>query len=190
MTSLMQDSRLNALRAQIPILANATNITALGGGLTNLNYRVDTTTASYVMRVGTTASGLLAINRENEGVNTKRAHKAGVGPALVDLLLRENVLVISWIEARTLHNADFKSQPELIPRIANSLRMLHAGPKFMGDFHFPAIRRKYLKTVLDAGYFIPDQYLIVEPLVLELEKAIASNPEELVPCNNDFIWVS
>ena len=78
-------------------------------------------------------------------------------------------------------------QPSLLPRIATSIKMLHNGPKFQGDFHFPTIRRKYLKTVVDAGYFIPDQYLNLEPLVQQLEEEISSTPEELVPCNNDLL---
>jgi thiamine kinase-like enzyme len=187
MIPLMQDSRLSILRNQIPVLANATNITLLGGGLTNMNYRVDTATDTYFMRISNAATGLLGINRENERVNTTRAHQAGVGAAVVDSLTDENVLVISWIDAKTLHAADIQLQPELLPRIATSLMVLHSSANFQGDFHFPTVRKKYLKTVMDNGYFLPDQYLSVEPLVLELEKIIASNPEKMVPCNNDLL---
>ena len=34
---------------------------------------------------------------------------------------------------------------------------------------------------------MPENYLQVEPLVLALEKALASTPEVLVPCNNDLL---
>ena len=80
MTSL-QDSKLYELTARIPALANAANITALGGGLTNRNYRVDTATGTYVMRVSERKSSLLGIDRENEKVNMELAHRAGVGAA-------------------------------------------------------------------------------------------------------------
>lgn len=183
----MQDSRLNTLRKQIPFLANASNITTLSGGLTNRNYRIDTTDGTYVMRIGDPAASLLGVNRENERINTQLAHGAGVGASLLASISIENILVISWIEAKTLHAADLQSRPELLPRIAQSLRMLHGGPEFRGDFHFPTLRRKYLKTVLNAGYFLPDQYLHIEPLVTELEKLIASSPEKLVPCHNDLL---
>ncbi|MES1219912.1 MAG: LPS biosynthesis choline kinase, partial [Bacteroidota bacterium] len=91
MNSLMQDPRLKSIRAQVPALADATNITALGGGLTNMNYRVDTPNGIYMMRVSDTATNLLGINRDNEKVNTERACKAGVGPAVIDSLPAENV---------------------------------------------------------------------------------------------------
>src|SRR5882724_3042876 len=128
MTRLIHDARLSALIKKIPALANATDITALGGGLTNMNYRVDTPTGIYVMRVSDTATNLLGINRENERINTSRAHDAGVGAAVVDSLPNENVLVINWINAKTLHATDMKSNPELLYRMAASLRVLHSGP--------------------------------------------------------------
>jgi len=187
MNSLLNDARLTELRKKIPALINATNIVALEGGLTNMNYRVETRDGIYVMRVSDKATDLLGINRINESVNTARAHEAGVGAAMIDFLPNEKVLVISWIEAKTLHAADFQTQPELLLTIANALKQLHEGPVFQGDFYFPAVRKKYLKTVLENGYFIPDQYLSLEPLVFELEKILASNPEVPVPCNNDLL---
>ncbi|HRH50141.1 MAG TPA: choline/ethanolamine kinase family protein [Panacibacter sp.] len=187
MNSLLNDARLTELRKKIPALADATNIVALEGGLTNINYRVETPSGIYVMRVSDKATHLLGINRENESVNTARAHKSGVGAAMIDFLSNEKVLVISWIEAKTLHAADFQKQPELLLSIANALKKLHTGPTFQGNFYFPLVRKKYLNTVLENRYFIPDQYLSLEPLILELEKILASNPEELVPCNNDLL---
>src|SRR5579871_1326645 len=187
MYSLIHDPRLSRLIAKIPVLANAKSITALGGGLTNMNYKVETEDNIYVMRVSDSKSSLLGINRNNERINTARAHEAGVGAALISSLPEENVLVISWINARTLHSPELEKHPELLKRIAASLRMLHAGPSFQGSFHFPTVRRNYLKTVLEKNYFVPDQYMKVEPLILELENMIASDPEKLVPCNNDLL---
>jgi thiamine kinase-like enzyme len=40
---------------------------------------------------------------------------------------------------------------------------------------------------VDAGYFLPDQYLEMEPRVQRLEEILTSTPEELVPCNNDLL---
>jgi thiamine kinase-like enzyme len=187
MPSFLQDARLNALIAKIPALANATNITALSGGLTNMNYRVDTATGIYVIRVSDTSTNFLGINRENERINTSRAYSAGVGAAVVDSLPDENVLVLSWINANTLHAADIQSQPELLHRMAASLRMLHSGPEFEGEFYFPIVRKKYLHTVITNNYFLPDQYLKLEQKILALEKIISATAEARVPCNNDLL---
>ena len=186
MTSL-QNSKLYELIARIPALADATNITALGGGLTNRNYRVDTATATYVMRVSERKSSLLGIDRENEKVNTELAHRAGVGAVLIDSLPEENVLVISWIDAKTLQVSDIHSQPELLQRIAASLRMLHSGQTFRDDFYFPVVRKKYLKTVLDNNYLLPEGYMDIEFLILTLEKILEKTAEPFVPCNNDLL---
>ena len=187
MISLIQDSTLNALISRIPALANAVIISALEGGLTNRNYRIDTIDNSYVLRISGAGGNLLGINRENERTNTRRAHQAGVGPIVVDSLPEENVLLIAWIDAKTLHAEDLQSHPRILQRIAHTLKALHTGPGFEGHFHFPTIRKNYLKTVIEAGYFLPDQYLDFDPFVSQLENIIAKNPENLVPCNNDLL---
>lgn len=186
MNPVMTESRVSELLKQIPVLAEATQVTALGG-LTNRNYRIDTLTNRYVLRVSNVETALLGISRYNERVNTERAHHAGVGAAIVYAIPAENVLLMSWIEARTLHAELLRNEADLLPRIAASLKTLHTGPEFEGEFYFPAVRKKYLATVQNAGYFLPDNYLQVEPLVLEIEKALASSSEALVPCNNDLL---
>ncbi|MEP6749132.1 MAG: phosphotransferase [Bacteroidota bacterium] len=187
MSVLLHNLRLTALIARMPVLSDVTNITALGGGLTNKNYRIDTTNGTCVMRVSDTAPGLLGINRLNEKINTHRSYEAGVGPAVIDSLLDEGVLLIGWINARTLHPKDIHGNAELLQRVATSLQKLHAAPAFEGTFHFPSMRKKYLQTVLENGYFIPEGYLQAEPLITVLEDEIAANPEPLVCCNNDLL---
>ncbi len=187
MTSLLHDAKLSGLLSQIPTLAYATKIVPLGGGLTNKNYCVDTEGGRFMMRVSDKTTSLLGINRANERVNTERAYRAGVGAALVDALPSENVLVIGWIDAQTLHAEDIHAEPNLLPRIAAAMKKLHSGPSFQGIFYFPTIRKQYLQAVLDGGYFIPDGYLDNESLVLKLEEMLTLTAEELVPCNNDLL---
>ncbi|MDP4129063.1 MAG: choline kinase family protein [Bacteroidota bacterium] len=187
MHSMIRDSELRTMMDRIPCLAAVENIRVLNGGLTNKNYRIDTTSDSYVMRVSSGKGDLLGINRENERVNTLRAHQAGIGPEVIHSSPDEQILLLRWVEAETLHASDFHSQPGLLPRIAGALKALHTGPEFQGYFHFPAIRKKYLKTVLDSGYFMPDEYINLEPLISELEIRLAESPENLVPCNNDLL---
>jgi thiamine kinase-like enzyme len=182
-----RDSSLIALIGRIPVFSNMQSITSLGGGLTNQNYRIDTAAKSFVMRVSSNTSRVLGIDRENERENTARAHEAGVGAAVIDSLPDENVLVISWINGKTLHAGDIHKDPQLIIRLAAALRSLHNGPAFKGEFYFPAVRKKYLDTVMDNNYFLPDEYLSYEPLVDSLEKIIADTPEGFVPCNNDLL---
>ena len=55
---------------------------------------------AYVVRVSAKDAGLLAIDRENEYLNTVAAADAGVGAAVVDYLPEEIVLVLEFIEGR------------------------------------------------------------------------------------------
>jgi len=187
MNSLMEDEELSVICAQFPILGSMHTITSLSGGLTNKNYRIDTRQGSYVLRISDPSSSLLSIDRNNERINTARANSSGIGPRVIDCLADENVLLLDWIEARTLHAADLQHESGLLERIARALKTLHTGPAFEGDFYFPEIRSHYKSTVVGNNYFMPDGYLELESRVLELEKALQLHPEFKVPCNNDLL---
>jgi thiamine kinase-like enzyme len=139
------------------------------------------------MRISNPATSLLGINRNNERINTELACQSGVGATIVDSIPQKNILVMSWIEARTLHAADLQFEAGLLVRIAGALKVLHAGAPFAGNFHFPEVRANYLAKVLNSRYFLPDDYLVVEPLVSELENVLTATAEALVPCNNDLL---
>ena len=187
MSLLIEDGKLAAICSQFPILRNAVAIKPLGGGLTNKNYRVDTTEATYVLRVSEPSSSLLAIDRNNERINTARAHMSGVGPRVIDCLPEENVLLIEWIEANTLHAADLRNKEGLLERIAHALKTLHSAAAFDGEFYFPEVRKHYKATVTTNGYFMPDGYLDFESQILALEEVLLQDPEEKVACNNDLL---
>jgi thiamine kinase-like enzyme len=183
----MEEHLLIALKKKVPALADVTNISILKGGLTNVNYRLDTPSDKYVIRISDKKTSLLGIERENERINAQRAYLAGVGAEIIDFLSEEDILVIKWIDAKTLHKDDIKSQPEMLERIARAVRALHKGPKFQQDFYFPSVRKKYLEIVQENNFFIPDNYLRLEPLVVELESLLKVHPEPLAPCNNDLL---
>lgn len=187
MTSMPYEEILNSLKSEVPTFADIKSIHRLEGGLTNINFKIVTENDCYVLRVSDKSSIALGINRENEYINSIRAHQAGLGAEVIHRIVDKNILIIKWIDAKTLSPIDIQHQPSLIPRIAHALTLLHAGPSFQGEFHFPSIRKKYLETVINAGYFLPDQYLEYLPLIETLEVLIAKNPETLVPCNNDLL---
>jgi thiamine kinase-like enzyme len=189
------DPDLAELLARLRVLAGRTyTVDELGGGLTNRNYRVRTTddagsgrsAGDYVVRVSTNSSGLLAIDRAKERYNTARAWEAGVGAPVIETLPDDNVLVVGFLSGRTLTAEDVRD-PLTIPRIAASVRQLHGGPAFEGDFDMRQIRLRYLEIVTSQGFRLPGDYLALEPRVRALEDAMALNLEPLVPCNNDLL---
>jgi len=187
MNSLIEDEKIAAICAQFPVLGNSITMKPLGGGLTNKNYRIDTSQDTYVLRISEPSSSLLSIDRNNERINTARAHKSGVGPRVIDCLPEENVLLIEWIEAKTLHASDLRHDDGLLERVALSLKKLHSSAAFEGDFYFPLIRKHYKETVVSRNYFMPVDYLELEPRIIALENAMLQHPEVKVPCNNDLL---
>lgn len=184
----MPSADLDQLLDRIGVLSGRTRtVDELGGGLTNRNYRVRTDDGGdYVVRVSANESGLLAIDRDTERHNTTAAWLAGVGAPVVESLPAENVLVVQFLTGRTLTPADLRDAAT-IPRVATAVRTLHAGPEFAGRFDMRAIRRRYLRLVLERGFRLPDDYLDLAPAVERLEDAMRPGDEPLVPCNNDLL---
>jgi len=187
MAPTTEETRLRNVLNKRPVLGEIIRMIPLTGGLTNKNYVLETQQGRFVLRVGSASSSLLGIDRDRERINTNLAHDAGIGPAVADSIPEENMLILRWIEARTLHAEDFRTDQRLLVRVADTMRKLHDAKPFEGIFHFPTLRNKYLDAVRSSGYFLPDDYLALESKILELEKWLDRNMEPLVPCNNDLL---
>src|SRR5829696_9948482 len=85
-------------------------ITPLSGGLTNSNFKVEVDGTPYFVRVPGASTELLAINRENEYYNSRAAHEAGVGPRVLHYLPDSYVMVLEFLDGRTMSKASL-NQP-------------------------------------------------------------------------------
>ena len=72
-------------------------------------------------------------------------------------------------------------------RIAQSLKLLHAGPRFLTDFNMFRLTEFYLKIVAEYGVRIPDHYRDRMSTVQQIEQALLVHPLPTVPCNNDLL---
>ena len=169
---------------RVELLRARTLITELSGGLTNRNFRVDTNQGVFVARVSSNSSDLLSINRESEFLNSTIAGKGGVGAQVLDFLPGQGLLVISFISGKTFGAQDVAAN---LPRIAKSLRELHALDSFDHEFNMFNTQRNYQKIVQDQGFRMPDGYLSFAPKVAEIKKAFELLFDGLVPCNNDLL---
>src|SRR6516165_5728550 len=96
-----------ATLARVPSLAGTPRVvTALPGGLTNQNFKVTTPDGVFVARLFSDGGELLGIDREHEYQNSVIAAAAGVGAPVVEYRPEERVLVLGFVEGRTLTNAD------------------------------------------------------------------------------------
>ncbi len=164
----------------------AVTIQPLSGGLTNTNYQVDVDGLAYVVRIPGASTELLAINRENEYYNTRAAAEAGVGAKIATYLPDEKVTVLEFIHGQTMSITSLQA-PGMPTRIAQSLKLLHAGPRFLTDFNMFRLTEFYLKIVAEYGVRIPDHYQDRMSTVQQIEQALLVTPLPTVPCNNDLL---
>ena len=169
---------------KIALLAQRTSIKELSGGLTNRNFLIETPADKYVARVSSNSSDFLAIDRGSEFINTTIAGKGGVGAEVLDYIPGEGLLLISYISGKTYGAADVAAN---LPRIATSLRNLHALEPFDHEFNMFNTQSNYLKIVKEQGFRVPDGYVDFEPMVAQIKKAFEVLFEGLVPCNNDLL---
>ena len=165
-------------------------VAELPGGLTNRNLRVTTDDdgprLDVVVRCSEAEAGLLGIDRDAEQENTRRAAAAGVGAAVLEYRPDLHMLVIGYLEGRTLGNADF-ADPGVMARAAEACHRLHAGPWFVNDFDMFSRQAAYLETVRERGFPLPLGYAGHADAWDEVRRALAVHPRPTVPCNNDLL---
>jgi thiamine kinase-like enzyme len=176
-----------ALLATVPSLGAAPRrVSPLPGGLTNQNFKVSTPDGVFVARIFADGGDLLAINREHEYRNSLAAAAAGVGAPVIEYRPQDRVLVLGFVDGRTLTRADV-ADPQMVPRIAAACRALHAAGRFAGDFDMFEVQARYHATAAAAGMPIPAGYDELRPAFLAARQALAARAEGTVPCNNDLL---
>jgi thiamine kinase-like enzyme len=177
---------VDALLDRLSCIRGPRQVTFLEGGLTNINVRVVTADADVVVRISKKDSSLLAIDREAEHANSTAAAASGASPRVVEYLPADRLLVVEYIHGRT-YTADDVRDSATLAKVAAACRTLHAGPRFVSDFDMFDVQARYLRTVQDRGYRLPDRYLDFLPQVDRMRAALAVRPIPKVPCNNDLL---
>jgi len=161
-------------------------IQPLSGGLTNTNYKVTVGQKKYFLRIPGESTELLAINRENEYHNSKAAATTGVGPGVLYHLPEYNVMVLEFLDGQTMSKGALKTIG-MPTRMAESIKRLHAGPRFMTDFNMFRLTEYYVDICNKMNIRMPDEYVERLREVTRIEKAFLTHPVRTVPCNNDLL---
>ena len=162
------------------------SVQPLSGGLTNSNFRVEVDGKPYFVRVPGASTELLAVNRDNEYHNSKAAYEAGVGPKVIFHLPEYSVMVLEFLNGKTL-SKDSLNVPGMPTRMAQAIKKLNQGPRFLLDFNMFRLTEYYLSLCKERDIKIPEGYLERMPTVERIEKAMLVNPLPTVPCNNDLL---
>jgi thiamine kinase-like enzyme len=178
---------LDALLDQTVSLAGRPRtVQELPGGLTNRNYKVSTPDGTFVARLASGGTELLAIDRDCEYRNSVAAAAAGAGAPVIEYRPADRLLVLRFIEGRTLSAADVAAAPNL-PRIAAACRRLHAGARFGNDFDMFDVQRGYRAVARERGFRVPAGYDDLLPSFAAARNALAARAPATVPCHNDLL---
>jgi len=168
----------------LPIWQGKVRAEPLAGGITNVNFRVEDDLRRAVVRVGADIP-VHQVMRFNELAASRAAHGAGVSPAV--LYHEDGILVIDWIEGRTLTAADVRA-PGMPERVLDLLKRAHRDmPHFLRGpvlaFSVFHVIRDYAATLRGSRH-APDlpQYLAT---AAALERAVG--PIDLVFGHNDLL---
>jgi len=182
-------AELTQAMQRVPELAGRTlTLTALSGGITNRNYRVDVAgmTERFVIRLAGNDTHLLGISREVEHAASVAAAGVGVGAEVLAFLRPEGYLVTRFIEGTPIAELDIHD-PGTIARVADSIRRFHQGPAIPGLFIPLRMVEAYRALALERGVRIPMAYGLARAIGHRIELALLANTVELRPCHNDFL---
>ena len=176
-----------AVLARVPSLARQPRqVTELPGGLTNRNFKVTTPDGVFVARLFADDGELLAIDRDHEYRNSVIAAAAGVGAPVIEYRPADRLLVLGYLDGKTLTNADV-AEPSTLDRIAVACRALHASGRFAGAFDMFDVQARYYATAVRRHIGLPPGYDALLPAFAAARAALAVKDEGTVPCNNDLL---
>ncbi|MGD8349010.1 MAG: phosphotransferase [Gammaproteobacteria bacterium] len=107
--------------ASLPCWQGDISIEPLGGGMTNLNFKVVDASGPYVVRLGSD-DPLHLISRANEIAAAEAAHAIGTSPELVHR--GDGIQVSRFVEGKVFGEADVRV-PHNLERIVDLLRHFH-----------------------------------------------------------------
>jgi thiamine kinase-like enzyme len=156
----------------------------LGGGITNHNLKVTRPDGTYVLRVTGKQTELLGIDRAVELEATRAAAAVGVGPDVVDFVEPEGWLVTRFVEGE-IPSSELMREPEMLRRVAATLRTVHAGPPVHGRFNAFRVVEDYRTTAFEHGAEMPAAYASARQVARRVEHIRRAAPER--PCHNDLL---
>ena len=162
------------------------SIQPLTNGLTNANYRVDVGGQAFVVRIPGASTELLAIDRANELHSARVAATLGIGPAVLHHFPDSGATVIEFLHGRPMTN-DTLHEPGMPGRIAETLRALHGGPRFLLDFDMLDLAERYRIVIEERKLPVPTGYPARRSIIREIGAALAVHPLPSVPCHNDLL---
>jgi thiamine kinase-like enzyme len=176
--------------ARVPFFGSARQagieIERLGGGLTNVSYKVTTGGAAYVLRLAGESTSEY-IDRKAEEHNARVAAGAGVNADVVYFDARDGTMVTRFVEGVSMNAGDGFCRDSGAPvRAARALKRVHSlGKLFRSRFDVFAAIDGYLDLLRGWRMPLPEDYYEVWQRARAVRMALEASPAALVPCHND-----
>jgi thiamine kinase-like enzyme len=179
-----------AALARVPFFGNARQrglkIKRLGGGLTNVSYKVTTGGAAYVLRLAGDGTSEY-IDRKAEEHNARVAAEAGANAEVIFFDATDGTMVTRFVEGIFMNAGDgFGRDPVAPVRVARALKRVHSlGRVFRSRFDVFAAIDGYLDLLRGWRMPLPEDYYEVGQRARAVRLALEASPTALVPCHND-----
>jgi thiamine kinase-like enzyme len=179
-----------AALARVPFFGNARQrglkIKRLGGGLTNVSYKVTTGGAAYVLRLAGDGTAEY-IDRKAEEHNARVAAEVGVNADVVYFDATDGTMVTRFVEGISMNAGDGFGRDSGAPvRVARALKRVHSlGRVFRSRFDVFAAIDGYLDLLRGWRMPLPEDYYEVGQRARAVRLALEASPTALVPCHND-----
>jgi len=172
--------------AQLDCWQSAVQIEPLGGGMTNLNFKVSDGNQQYVVRLGDD-DPIHLISRRNESECARAAFETGVSPELV--YSEPGVLVVRFVEGKVFEESDVRDDSNL-KRIVELLRQFHQGiPQHFREvpvmFWVFQVLRHYQHLLKEGNSRHRDRLLELNNIAATLEKLVGE--VDIVFGHNDLL---
>lgn len=158
----------------------------LGGGLTNVSYKVTTGGGAYVLRVAGKSTADY-VDRAAEAHNARIAAAAGVNVEVLYFDAKDGTMVTRFVDGATTGVGGRISRDPWAPvRIASALKRVHSlGRVFESRFDVFTVIDGYLDLLRGLRTPLPEGCHDVEREMREVRRALETSPAPLAPCHND-----
>ena len=174
---------------RIPFLKDQKDVQVepLGGGITNLNYKITSDHKSYVLRITGADTDKLGIKRDVEHQANLEAGKLGVAPEVVFFIEPESYLVTRFVNGKRVPPEEI-TKPDNIIRVVRKIRLFHKQcPPLKGEFN--VFRRvEWLTNVSKSNNSkFPFDFDWIMGKMHECEEALLKDPYLPTPCHDDLL---
>ncbi|MEX1072360.1 MAG: phosphotransferase [Chloroflexota bacterium] len=184
----LRDQLVAALQRVPETAGRELTLTTLSGGITNRNYLIALAGSAerYVIRLAGNDTYLLGISREVEHAATVAAAGVGIGPEVTAFIRPEGYLVTRFIVGEPVSLEQVR-RPEMLRRVADSIRRIHGGPAIPGLFVPLRIVEAYAALASSRGVPRPSAWDEAHAAGRRIERALLDAPIHLRPCHNDLL---